>query len=81
MESIIADASKEYTWNLHVMTLIKCKPDIRIRNRDKKLCQIVEICCTAEVNTMLEVSKKKNIYAELRKIPQYLNRTFNLDLH
>ena len=65
-----------YMWNFPVKTSVKCRhnrSDKMIWNREQKVRTAVEISCPADVNIMLKMKEKENIYAELMKNLQILH--------
>ena len=82
IEGILTQNMKEYWWNVLAKTSVKCRnngPDIMVWDREKK--ESVRSCrnqlCTTDVNILLKIREKENIYAELMKNLEILHQDYN----
>ena len=59
--------NQKYWWDISIKTtkILHNKPDLVIWDKANKLCSIVEFSCPADVNIMLKVNEKINIYGLL----------------
>ena len=63
------ESNREYWWNISINTATKIpdnKPDLILWDRDKKIGQVIEFSCHADINVSRKVEEKVVAYGPLK---------------
>ena len=78
-EFVYSEGRKEYWWNVAVKTTAKVKhkkPDIVEWDIEQKTGKIIEVSCREDVNVMLKINEKENIYGPLIRNMQLIYKHY-----